>query len=596
MASPLENLTDPGKSLRKEPPDAKEFSGVKRSALARLPDSANTSDSLESRFGLVYNAAHARAPALAIVGALAHNRFPMSVHPQPRSPTDPDIAVLAGPPNRISAKSHRPGLIGATLLLLLAGCAVGPNFRRPAPPDVAAFTSPAVSATAAVPGIVGGDAQRFTQGTDISGEWWTLFHSAALTELIERSLKNNPDLEAARAALSVARENVLAQRGVYYPSVAATFAASRQRQSGQIAPTLNSNAFLYNLFTPEVTVSYVPDVFGLNRRTVESLKAQEQEARFQMIATYTTLTANVVVTAIQMSSLQRQVEATRRLVDSNTEALDILKYQFSKGYASRLDMAAQESQLAQVAATLPPLVKQLAQLHDLLAALTGRFPAQVPKEKFELSSLKLPGELPVSLPSILVKQRPDVLQAEASLHDASAKIGIAVADRLPSFPLVANAGSSAAFMDQLFTEGTGFWGVGVNATAPLFQGGQLLHQERAAKAAYAQAAAQYRSTVLAAFQNIADTLTALEQDAETLQAANDAADAAKLTLDLAQRQWRAGYAGYLALLSAEQANQQSQINLVQAEASRYADTAALFQALGGGWWNRPELAADSREP
>jgi NodT family efflux transporter outer membrane factor (OMF) lipoprotein len=596
MASPLENLTDPGKALRKEPPDAKEFSGVKRSALARLPDSANTSDSLESRFGLVYNAAHARAPALAIVGALAHNRLPMSVHPQPRSPTDPDIAVLAGPPNRISAKSHRPGLIGATLLLLLAGCAVGPNFRRPAPPDVAAFTSPAVSATTSVPGIAGGDAQRFIQGTDISAEWWTLFHSAALTELIERSLKNNPDLEAARAALSVARENVLAQRGVYYPSVAATFAASRQRQSGQIAPTLNSNAFLYNLFTPEVTVSYVPDVFGLNRRTVESLKAQEQEARFQMIATYTTLTANVVVTAIQMSSLQRQVEATRRLVDSNTEALDILKYQFSKGYASRLDMAAQESQLAQVAATLPPLVKQLAQLHDLLAALTGRFPAQVPKEKFELSSLKLPGELPVSLPSILVKQRPDVLQAEASLHDASAKIGIAVADRLPSFPLVANAGSSAAFMDQLFTEGTGFWGVGVNATAPLFQGGQLLHQERAAKAAYAQAAAQYRSTVLAAFQNIADTLTALEQDAETLQAANDAADAAKLTLDLAQRQWRAGYAGYLALLSAEQADQQSQINLVQAEASRYADTAALFQALGGGWWNRPELAADSREP
>ena len=596
MASPLENLTDPGKSLRKEPPDAKEFSGVKRSALARLPDSANTSDSLESRFGLVYNAAHARAPALAIVGALAHNRFPMSVHPQPRSPTDPDIAVLAGPPNRISAKSHRPGLIGATLLLLLAGCAVGPNFRRPAPPDVAAFTSPAVSATTSVPGIAGGDAQRFIQGTDISAEWWTLFHSAALTELIERSLKNNPDLEAARAALSVARENVLAQRGVYYPSVAATFAASRQRQSGQIAPTLNSNAFLYNLFTPEVTVSYVPDVFGLNRRTVESLKAQEQEARFQMIATYTTLTANIAVTAIQMSSLQRQVEVTRQLVDSNTKALEILKYQFSKGYASQLDVAAQESQLAQVAATLPPLVKQLAQLHDLLAALTGRFPAQVPKEKFELSSLKLPGELPLSLPSILVKQRPDVLQAEASLHDASAKIGIAVADRLPSFPLVANAGSSAAFMDQLFTEGTGFWGVGVNATAPLFQGGQLLHQERAAKAAYAQAAAQYRSTVLAAFQNIADTLTALDQDAETVQAANDAADAAKLTLDLAQRQWRAGYAGYLALLSAEQANQQSQINLVQAEASRYADTAALFQALGGGWWNRPELAADSREP
>ena len=315
-----------------------------------------------------------------------------------------------------------------------------------------------------------------------------------------------------------------------------------------------------------------------------------------MIATYTTLTANVVVTAIQMSSLQGQVEATRRLIDSNTKALEILKYQFSKGYASRLDMAAQESQLAQVAATLPPLVKQLAQLHDLLAALTGRFPAQVPEEKFDLSSLELPGELPVSLPSLLVEQRPDVRQAEANLHDASAKIGISIANRLPSFPLVANAGSSAAFIDQVFTEGTGFWGVGVNATAPLFQGGQLLHLERAAKAAYTQAAEQYRSTVLAAFQNVADTLTALAQDADALQAAKTAADAAELTLDLAQRQWHDGYSSYLTLLSAEQANQQSQIALVQAEASRYADTAALFQSLGGGWWNRTELAADSREP
>jgi NodT family efflux transporter outer membrane factor (OMF) lipoprotein len=539
-----------------------------------------------------------RSAPLAIVGALPHNRFPMSVHPQPRSPTDPGIAVLPDPPIRVSPSrpSHPLRLIGATLLLLSAGCAVGPNFRRPAPPDVATFTSPPVLATAAVPGIAGGDAQRFAQGTDISGEWWVLFHSAPLTELIERSLKNNPDLKAARAALSVTRENVLAQRGVYYPSVAASFAASRQRQSGQIAPALNSNAFLYNLFTPEVTVSYVPDVFGLNRRTVESLKAQEQEARFQMIATYTTLTANVVVTAIQMGSLQRQVEATRRLIDSNTKALEILKYQFSKGYASRLDMAAQESQLAQVAATLPPLVKQLAQLHDLLAALTGRFPAQVPEEKFDLSSLELPGELPVSLPSMLVEQRPDVLQAEANLHDASAKIGISIANRLPSFPLVANAGSSSAFMDQLFTEGTGFWGAGVNAMAPLFQGGQLLHQERAAKAAYTQAAEQYRSAVLAAFQNVADTLSALEQDAEVLKAAKTAADAAKLTLDLAQRQWHDGYAGYLALLSAEQANQQTQINLVQAEASRYADTAALFQALGGGWWNRAELAVDPHGP
>jgi len=385
------------------------------------------------------------------------------------------------------------------------------------------------------------------------------------------------------------------RNGAFTTSVTGSFSATRQRQSGQIAPALNSNAFLYNLFTPQVTVSYVPDVFGLNRRTVESLQAQEQEVRFQTAAAYTTLTANVVVTAIQVASLQMQIDATRELVDINTNTVNILRYQFDKGYASRIDLAAQESQLAQVAATLPPLLKQLAQAEDLLAVLAGRFPNQAPEEKFDLSSLQLPQELPVSLPAELVSQRPDVLQAEANLHDASAKIGIATANRLPNIVLTANAGSSAAAMDQLFTSGSGFWGLGAEVTAPIFQGGTLLHQQRAAKAAYTQAAEQYRSTVLAAFQNIADTLTALEQDAEALKAAAAAADAAKVTLDLAQRQLQAGYAGYLALLNAEQAYQQGQINLVQAQANRYADTAALFQALGGGWWDRPELLTDKHE-
>jgi NodT family efflux transporter outer membrane factor (OMF) lipoprotein len=448
-------------------------------------------------------------------------------------------------------------------LLLSAACAVGPNFKRPAAPEVSDYTAHPPSSTIATADAAGGAAQRFAKGGDLAADWWTLFHSAALNALVDQSLEHNPDLKAAQAALSVARENVLAQRGVYYPSVVADFSATRQRISGQISPTLNSNAFLFNLFTPEVTVSYLPDVFGLNRRTVESLQAQEQGVRFQMLATYITLTSNVAVTAIQVGSLQMQVDATRRLIGSNTEALQILRYQLTKGYANQLDVSAQESQLAQLAATLPPLVKQLAQLHDLLAALTGRFPSEVPDESFDLATLQLPEELPVSLPSALVAQRPDVLQAEANLHDASAKIGIAIANRLPSFPLTATAGSSAAFLNQLFTGGTGFWGVGVDATAPLFEGGQLLHQERAAKAAYTQAAEQYRSTVLAAFQNV--------------------------TRDLAERQWRGGYANYLSLLTAEQADQQSQIALVQAQASRYADTAALFQALGGGWWNRTDL-------
>jgi NodT family efflux transporter outer membrane factor (OMF) lipoprotein len=487
---------------------------------------------------------------------------------------------------------HAPRCIAALSLLLIAGCAVGPNFKKPAAPDVSDYTGSPLSNTAATDNLPGGEAQRFAKAGDISADWWTLFRSKPLNDLIERSLAGNPDLKAAQAALSVAWENVLAQRGAYYPSVAANFSASRQRQSGQIAPTLNSNAFLYNLFTPQVSVSYVPDVFGLNRRTVESLQAQEQAVRFQMIATYTTLTSNVVVTAIQESSLQLQIDATRELIDSNSGAVKILQYQFAKGYASRLDLAAQESQLAQVEATLPPLLKQLAQLRDLLAVLTGRFPNQDPVEQFDLSALQLPQDLPVSLPSALVEQRPDVLQAEANLHDASAKIGIAVANRLPNIVLTANAGSSAAAMNQLFTSGTGFWGLGAAATAPIFQGGTLLHQERAAKAAYTEAAEQYRSTVLTAFQNVADTLTALEQDAEAVKSAAAAADAAKVTLDLARRQWQDGYAGYLALLSAEQADQQSRINLVQARASRLADTAALFQALGGGWWHRGDLATD----
>jgi NodT family efflux transporter outer membrane factor (OMF) lipoprotein len=488
-----------------------------------------------------------------------------------------------------------PTLIAASIGLSMAGCAVGPNFKRPSPPDVKDYTAKPLVPTAEAPNTAAGQSQRFAGGADISADWWTLFHSEPLSQLIEQSLSNNHDLKAARAALTVAHENMLAQRGAYYPSVAANFSATRQRQSGQISPELNSNTFLYNLFTPQVSISYVPDVFGLNRRTVESLAAQEQESRFQMIAVYTTLTSNVVVTAIQIGSLQMQIDATRELIDSAMNSVKILRLQRDKGYAAGLDVAAVESQLAQFAATLPPLVKQEAQMRDQLAALAGRFPSDAPAGNFDLSTLELPQELPVSLPSALVSQRPDVLQAEANLHDASAKIGIAIANRLPNIVLSANTGSTAAEMSQLFSEGTGFWGIGASLTAPIFQGGTLLHQERAAKAAYEQAAEQYRSTVLTAFQNVADTLAALQQDAEAIKAAADAADAAKVTLDLAQRQWQSGYANYLALLSAQQAYQQGRVALISAQANRFADTAALFQALGGGWWNRADLAKDHYE-
>ena len=352
----------------------------------------------------------------------------------------------------------------------------------------------------------------------------------------------------------------------------------------------NSTQFYYSLFTPQASVSYAPDVFGLNRRTVESLKAQQEQARFALAATHITLSANVAAAAIQEASLRGQIAATHQLLTINTNMLQVMRNQLAKGYVGRLEVAAQESQLAQVAATLPPLLKQLAQQRDLLAALSGVFPSQGPAEQFELSSLQLPEELPLSLPSQLVAQRPDVRQADENLHAASAQVGIAVANRLPNIVLSADAGSMALEAEKMFANGNGFWTLAGSVTQPIFEGGALLHKERAARAAYTQAAEQYKSTVLTAFQNVADTLQALEEDANALQAAAAAKDAAGVTLDLARRQWQSGYASYLSLLTAEQTYQQAVINLVQAQANRYADTAALFQALGGGWWHRTELA------
>jgi NodT family efflux transporter outer membrane factor (OMF) lipoprotein len=486
-------------------------------------------------------------------------------------------------------KSSSSRIIAISALLLSVGCAVGPNFKRPAAPQVPGYTPTPPSTTSSTPNVSGGEAQQFIDGHDIPGEWWTLFHSKPLNDLIERSLNANPDLKAARAALLVTQENVLAQRGAYYPSVQAGFSATRAKTSNELSPVPNASVFLYSLFTAQVGVSYVPDIFGLNRRTVESLKAQEQQARFALAAAHITLSSNVAAAAIQEASLRAQIQATHELITINTNILEILRDQYVKGYVSRLAVAAQESQLAQVTATLPPLLKQLAQQRDLLAVLAGGFPSQDLPEKFELSSLELPHELPLSVPSRLVEQRPDVREAEENLHSASALIGVARANRLPSFALTGDIGSMTLAFGRLFSSGTDFRDVGAGVTQPVFQGGTLRHRERAARAAYTEAAEQYRSTVLTAFQNVADTLHALQQDADDLKAAAAAKDAAGVTLDLTKKQAESGYTNYLALLSAEQAYQQALITLTQAQANRYADTAALFQALGGGWWNRLDL-------
>jgi len=486
-------------------------------------------------------------------------------------------------------KSRFTFFILATGFLFLEACSVGPQFKKPAAPAGAGYTVAPMSATTSTPNVVGGDGQQFLDGRDIPGEWWTLFHSKPLNDLIERSLKANPDIKAAQAALLVAQENTQAQRGFYYPSVSAGFSATHAKSSSNISPVTNTSALNYSLYTPQVSVSFVPDVFGLNRRTVESLKAQQEQARFALAATHITLSSNVAAAAIQEASLRGQIQATNDLIKINTDMLEILRKQFVKGYVSRLDVAAQEAQLAQVVASLPPLLKQLAQQRDLLAALSGVFPNQDLPEKFELASLQLPQELPLSLPSQLVEQRPDVRQAEENMHSASALIGVAVANRLPNITLTADAGTMATIFSKLFTSGTGFWDVAGGITQPIFEGGTLMHRERAARAAYTEAAEQYRSTVLTAFQNVADTLNALQQDADALKTAAAAKDAAAVTLELTKKQYQTGYVNYLGLLSAEQSYQQALINLVQAQANRYADTAALFQALGGGWWNRTDL-------
>ena len=486
-------------------------------------------------------------------------------------------------------QSRAFGLIAISAALLFsAGCAVGPNFKAPAAPPVPGYTPAAPTATSSTPHVAGGEAQTFVPGRDIPGDWWTLFHSKPLDDLIERSLKANPDLKSAQAALLVARENTLAQRGYYYPSVSAGFSAARGRSSSELSPVTYSGALSYSLFTPQVSVSFAPDVFGLNRRTIESLKAQEQQARFALAATHITLSSNIAATAIQEASLRGQIVATNELIAIATRMLETLRSQYARGYASQLDVAAQEAQVAQVVATLPPLLKQLAQQRDELAALSGGFPNQEMEEKFELSSFQLPQELPLTLPSQLVEQRPDVRQAEENLHSASALVGVAHANRLPGFALTADTGSMAVIFTHIFSKG-GFWDTAAGLTQPLYDGGTLRHRELAAKAAYTEADEQYRSTVLTAFQNVADTLHAIRQDADGLKAASAATNAAAVTLDLTKRQLDGGYANYLTLLAAEQGYQQAVLNLVQAQSNRYTDTVALFQALGGGWWNRPDL-------
>jgi NodT family efflux transporter outer membrane factor (OMF) lipoprotein len=484
-----------------------------------------------------------------------------------------------------------------TLILagFLAGCAVGPDFKRPPAPDAMRYTPEPLPAQTAGAASVNGEAQRLVVGQEVSAEWWTLFSSPALSALVEQALKANPDVQAAQAALRQAQENVYAQEGVLLPSIQANVAATRQKNAVQVlSPTLTSGAALFNLYTPQVTVTYLLDAWGGNRRQVESLQAQAEVEGFQLEATYLTLTSSVVAAAVQMASLRAQIAALDTIIKLESEQLAILQRQNDLGAIAVADVMAQEAALAQSQAALPPLQKQLAVQRDLLARLVGRLPSDELVATFDLKSLRLPQDLPVSLPSKLVEQRPDVRAAEAGLHAASAQVGVATANMLPQITLSASAGSASTQFRQLFSAGTGFWGIAAGLAQPLFQGGTLLHRKRAAEAAFDQAAAQYRGAVLTAFQNVADALWALQSDADAVKASARAERAAAQSLAIAQKTMQLGASSYVALLNAEQTYQQALISLAQAQGNRYADSAALFQALGGGWWNRLDIDNEER--
>jgi len=470
--------------------------------------------------------------------------------------------------------------------MLLSSCAVGPDFVQPSAPDVDRYTREPLASRTSSTDAKFGQSQHFVNGRDIPAEWWQLFHSPQLNALIQKALVANPNLQSTLAALRAAKESVYAQYGKYFPLVQANFSPTRQLVPPAISSQLANGDNLYNLFTAQVLVTYTFDTWGLNRRTVESLQAAADSQRFQIEAAYLTLIGNVVVAAVQEASLRAQIDATNRLIDINTRMLVILRNQLKTGYENRIDVAAQEAQLAQTVATLPPLRKALAQQRDLLAALAGRFPSQEPTETFRLADLRMPVDLPVSLPAQLIEQRPDVRSAEEQLHSASALIGVAIANMLPNLSISAGSGYTSTTVGSLFTGPALFWNVAGNATQPLFDGFTLLHEERGAQAAYRQAAWSYRSTVIGAFQNVADSLRAIQNDADALKAAREFEKAAKVSLTLSQQQMQTGQANILFLLNAQQTYEQAVLQVVQAQAARVSDTAALFVALGGGWRNR----------
>jgi len=476
---------------------------------------------------------------------------------------------------------------------------VGPDFHAPKAPNLARYTTNPLPAAAAAPGAKDGKTQQFVSGQDVAGAWWGLFRSPRLTLLVSTALARNPSLESSRETLRQAQEITLAAAGAWFPQLGVTGNRVREKfspaQEG-ISPTTFGSAAQgvtippFSVYTAQVAVNYAFDVWGGTRRTVEADRALAEQQRFQLEGAASMLAANTALAAINAAALEAEIDAEEKLVDAEQRLLSTVKRQFELGGATGTDVATQEAQLGSTEALVVPLRTQLATTRDQLAAYLGRAPSEADIPPITLDELTLPGELPVSLPSVLVAQRPDVRAAQAQWHAATAQVGVAVANRLPQFTLSGAAGTSPAQFAQLFAPGNGFWTLTTQIAGPIFEGGTLLHQQRAAQAAMRSAAANYQNVVIGAFQNVADVLTTLSQDAVALSANDVAARAAARGLSLAQLQYGAGGVAYPIVLQAQTQYQNAVINLIKARAARYTDTVMLFAALGGGWWNRADIA------
>ena len=462
--------------------------------------------------------------------------------------------------------------------LALCGCAVGPDFHEPAAPDAPSYTREALPAATQAAGVT----QTLVVANNALPAWWMQFHSDALNRLVDTALQRSPTLDEARAKLVEARENYIAQAGATdFPAVDATLSGTRQKVNpAAFGIPIVPNPGPFTLFNASVSVSYALDVFGGNRRALEALLAQVDYQTYELDAARLSLAGNVVSTAIRRASLQQQLALTQQLSDAQAHQLTIVEGRYAAGGVAQLDVRTQRTLLAQTRAQIPPLTTQLAQADHQLAILLGVAPSQADFNDITLDALHLPDTVPVTLPSILARERPDIRASEALLHQASANVGVATANLYPQFVVSAGIGSERTRVEDVVNS-LNVWNLGLNLTQPIFHGGELRAKKRAAQAAYDAAFASYRLTVLQALQQVADTLHALNDDARELQARDDAASEAQASVTIAQAQYAAGGVSQFSLIDTQRQALQTALDRTRAQADRLADTAALFQALGG---------------